>query len=152
EFVGNPDGRPELYVNRGNPDLDPAIGHNFDLTAEYYTAQIGTLKVSGFYKIVEGLVGYETASGPQGIDGVILPHHPYFTDLPDDILIIGQRLINIDEDSTYWGLSLAIERQFASLPGWWGGFGFYGNFTYSRETYPGEDFIWYSRPVFDDSG
>src|SRR3546814_7197952 len=40
----------QLATTRGNPYLKPAISDQFDITAEWYFARVGSLTIDGFYK------------------------------------------------------------------------------------------------------
>ena len=125
--------RPTLSVSVGNPNLKPAVTDNFDASWEWYSSELGVLKASVFYKeISNSFTGNRDTSDLRSLPaGVTLPDTPDFNNLPDDILIFVNTTLNEDDKSKIWGAELAIERQFTFLPGFWSGFGFYGNYTYT---------------------
>ncbi|MCK5744731.1 MAG: TonB-dependent receptor, partial [Oricola sp.] len=43
-------------ANTGNPFLNPIKSHNFDLSYEWYFADVGSLTFSAFYKIIDDIV------------------------------------------------------------------------------------------------
>src|SRR3546814_701200 len=43
----------QLATTRGNPYLKPAISDQFDITAEWYFARVGSLTIDGFYKTIK---------------------------------------------------------------------------------------------------
>src|SRR3546814_6615184 len=44
---------PIFATTRGNPYLKPAISDQFDITAEWYFARVGSLTIDGFYKTIK---------------------------------------------------------------------------------------------------
>ncbi|QIG79595.1 TonB-dependent receptor [Stakelama tenebrarum] len=132
--------KPILQINSGNPDLKPATTHNFDLSAEYYSG-VGIFKLSGFHKRTENLLQSNISNGAANLDAVTLPDHPYFQGPPyfdpanpDSVFITGSTPVNSDDVAELWGVEVQAERRFDFLPGVWGGFGVYANYTYTHSS------------------
>ena len=125
--------QPRLLMRKGNPDLKPAYTHNFDLSWEWYNDTVGVIKVSAFYKFTDDALQSTSTPGDIEIvkDGLVLPDAPGFDDLPDNLFVQIQQPVNGEDTPKLWGAELAFERQFTFLPGFWSGFGFYGNYTYA---------------------
>lgn len=100
----------------GNPALDPIKATNYDFSVEWYFAPTGSLTFAAFHKDITDYIftGTETQTITNG--GVTY-----------DFLMT--RYINGDE-GTVDGFELAYQQFFDFLPGWLGGFGVQGNFTY----------------------
>ena len=107
-----------LVVSQGNPNLKPTIGHNFDLSAEFYTPGGGLLSAGLFYK---------------AFDNYIIPTvQRDVTNYPDPRLI-GQP-VEVDSfqdigSAHAKGFELNVHQPFYFLPGALNGFGFDGNLT-----------------------
>ena len=125
--------QPRLLISQGNPDLKPAFTHSFDASWEMYFEDIGTIKLSGFYKTIENpLQASSTVAsledfGPE----LVLPDTPEYNRVDDTYFIELSRPVNGENSNDSWGIETSIERQFTFLPGFWKGFGFYGNITYA---------------------
>ncbi len=150
-FFGPDRNQPRLNVQEGNPDLKPAVTHNFDVSAEYYHDQIGALKLGVFYKRVNNLLQTNLTEGIDVLDGLDLPDHPYFQNLPANLFVTGSRPSNDENDATIWGIEGHVERQFTFLPGFWGGFGTYANLTYTQSSRH-QLYNWFGSPIFDAAG
>lgn len=125
--------QPALSIRRGNPDLEPAVTHNFDLAFEYYEADIGVYKANVFYKEIKNSLQSNTIFG-DGVeipDDVVLPDKELFQNLPDNISISVSQPVNSNETDTIWGMELVGERQLNMLPGAFSGLGIYVNYTYT---------------------
>lgn len=126
--------RPVLEVRQGNPDLKPATTHSFDLGFEWYSDDIGVVKVGTFYKVIDNPLQNTRRIGDLELlpEDLVLPSDiTFFNPLPDLIEINVQQPINGKENNEIYGVELAGERQFTFLPGFWGGFGVYSNYTYT---------------------
>jgi TonB-dependent receptor len=133
--------KPRLEINTGNPDLQPATTHNFDISVEHYHDRIGILKLSGFYKHIENLLQANRTSGTVNLDNVVLPDHPYFEGPPffdpanpSGAFITGTTPVNSDEAAWIWGIEAQLERQLTFLPGILSGLGIYANYTYTESS------------------
>ena len=125
--------QPSLFVFRANPDLEPATTHNFDASFEWYTDDLGVIKVSAFYKTTENPLQTNRSQGglellPEEIE---LPDTPEFNNLPDNLFISVRQPVNGEDSLDLWGVEVAFERQFTFLPGFLSGLGFYGNYAYT---------------------
>ncbi len=102
--------------NGGNPSLDPIKATNYDLSLEWYFAPTGSVTLAAFHKDITDYIftGTETQTFTNG--GVTY-----------DFQLT--RYINGDK-GTVDGFELAYQQFYDFLPGWLGGFGVQGNFTY----------------------
>jgi TonB-dependent receptor len=101
-----------IVVTTGNPDLEPTLSNNLDLSIEYYFDRIGLVSASAFYKDLTDYA-YELRS-----DGSYLGQ-PATLIRPENA-----------PDGTMNGLEVAWQQQFTQLPGWLSGFGVFANFTW----------------------
>ncbi len=149
---GGPNGdQPQLSVSLGNPGLKSAMTHNFDLSAEYYDDNIGVMKLGVFYKRITNLLEASLGQGEGALADIDLPDDPRFNNLPANILVNVSQARNNPDAATIWGIEANIERQFANLPGIWGGLGASVNYTYTKSS-KSEARAWFGSPVFDGSG
>ncbi|MCW8985509.1 MAG: TonB-dependent receptor, partial [Thermoanaerobaculales bacterium] len=118
---------PWIYVNdedfeieMGNPDLDVTTAWNLDLMWEKYLQPVGIFSAGVFYKDLTDYIYIFQVD--EEIDG-------------EEYEVVQPR--NGDKGSLY-GFELAFQNQFTNWNGFWGGFGFYGNYTYveSDASYP----------------
>jgi len=138
--IPGPEGlKPVLTINTGNPDLKPAMTHNFDLSVEYYDQDIGILKLSGFYKRIKNLLQANATNGPAQLAAVPLPDHIYFQGAPyfdpahpENYFITGSTPSNSEHMATIWGIEAQAERRFNFLPGALAGLGIYANYTFTK--------------------
>jgi TonB-dependent receptor len=102
----------QLVVTTGNPELEPTLSNNVDLSLEYYFGQIGLLSASAFFKDLKNY-SYQlrTAGTYLGQPAVVIR--------PENA-----------PDGEIKGLELAWQQQFTDLPGWLSGFGVFANFTW----------------------
>ncbi len=142
--------QPQLAVSEGNPGLKPAKTHNFDFSAEFYSDDIGVLKLGLFYKSIDDFIQSDRSGLFDDLSGVILPDDERFENLPDNLHVEVRRPVNNEDTTEIWGIEAAFERQLTFLPGFWDGLGVFANYTYtdSQKTEP----INWRRPVFDESG
>ena len=132
--AGGPLGnQPSLVVQRANPDLEPATTRNFDASFEWYTDDLGVIKVSAFYKNTKNPLQTNFTQGGLEIlpEDLELPDTPEFNNLPDNLFINVRQPVNGEGSLDLWGLEFAFERQFTFLPGFLSGLGFFGNYAYS---------------------
>ncbi|HSO21352.1 MAG TPA: TonB-dependent receptor [Chondromyces sp.] len=110
----------DMEIELGNPDLDVTTSWNFDLMWEKYLEPVGIISAGAFYKDLTDIIFFYNVD--EVIDG-------------EDFEIIQPRNGPTGE---LWGLELAYQNQFVNLPGFWGGFGLFGNYTYidSEADYP----------------
>lgn len=147
-------GRPFLSLSQGNPDLQPAQTHNFDLSIEWYDGNLGVVKAGAFYKRITNLLESNVARGAGALADVRLPDDPLFQDIldnPDDYGIFLTVPANNESAAEIWGLEFAFEHQFTYLPGFLSGFGVIANYTYSDSSKE-QPILWSFSPVQDDNG
>jgi len=115
-FVNLEDREAEL----GNPDLNVTTAWNLDLMWEQYLQPVGIISAGVFYKDISDYIFIFQVD--EVIDG-------------EDVEVTQPR--NGDK-GTLAGFELAFQNQFTNWPGFWGGFGLYGNYTYvdSDAEYP----------------
>lgn len=101
-----------LNVDRGNPDLRQTISNNLDAGIEYYFKPLGLIGFNLFYK---DLKNYEFTLLNLGT----------FNGQP--ALISQQQNAN----GRILGAEFNVQGQFTFLPGFWSGFGFFGNVAYA---------------------
>jgi TonB-dependent receptor len=147
-----------LHITKGNPGLDPAVTHSFDLGVEYYSNQIGLMRLNVFYKHIDNLLEANIEEDVQlDLRELDLPDDPHFNDLLadpqrlDNLFVTVTQTVNNPASARIWGVEGHLERQFAFLPGFWSGFGVYGNLTYAESSKRYTHF-WYSSPIFDENG
>lgn len=125
--------QPRLFVSQGNPGLEPATTHNLDLSWEWFTDDVGVIKLSAFYKATENLP--ESAETEGGLEiapaDLALPDTPEFNSLPENLFVQVSQPVNSEDTAEIWGAEFAFERQLTFLPGAWSGLGVYGNYTYT---------------------
>jgi TonB-dependent receptor len=101
-----------LNVDRGNPDLRQTISNNLDAGIEYYFKPLGLIGFNVFYK---NLRNYEFT----------LLNLSTFNGQP---ALVTQRQ---NANGRILGAELNVQGQFTFLPGFWSGFGFFGNVAYA---------------------
>jgi iron complex outermembrane receptor protein len=109
-------------VVAGNPELKPFLADNYELAVQKYFEPVGMIEVSVFQK---DIVNYTRAfasvigTGPDnGFDG---QYEGYTLSTSRNI---GNAKIR--------GFEIRFEQQFTFLPGFWRGFGTFGNFSYTK--------------------
>ena len=132
-FLSTNGDRPLLSVTQGNPDLKPAVTHNFGLDWEWFFDDVGVIKIAGFYKQIDDPLQATRVLGGLDVlpEDLVLPDIPYFNDLPDPLEVQVNQPINGEEDDRIWGAELTLERQLAFLPDIFNGLGIFTNYTYT---------------------
>ncbi len=101
-----------LNVDRGNPDLRQTISNNLDAGIEYYFKPLGLIGFNVFYKDLQDyeftLLNLSTFNGQPAL--------------------ITQRQ---NANGRILGAEFTAQGQFTFLPGFWSGFGFFGNVAYA---------------------
>ncbi|MEJ0059942.1 MAG: TonB-dependent receptor [Terricaulis sp.] len=103
--------------NTGNPQLLPIQSINFDASAEWYFADVGSLTFSLFYKELEDVVTNGTIRTPVTNGGVTY-----------DVVSTGP--FNSPETGKIKGFELAYQQFYDFLPEPFDGFGINANYTY----------------------
>lgn len=147
-----------LGITKGNPELEPAVTHSFDLGVEYYSNQIGLMRFNAFYKHIDNLLEANVQQGVQlDLRELDLPDDPHFNDLLADpqrlenLFVTVFQPVNNPASAYIWGVEGHLERQLTFLPGFWSGFGVYGNLTYAESSKRYTHF-WDASPIFDEDG
>lgn len=112
-----------MTVTLSNPELKPQYANSYDLSAEYYFKSQGMVSVGAFKKKITDYIytdnsQYIGVGDDNGFDGQYS----------------GYRLTTSRNggDATIEGYEFSYQQQLTFLPGWWRGFGVYGNFTKLR--------------------
>lgn len=108
---------PLFSTNTGNRDLGPVESINYDLSVEWYWADVGSLTASVFWKDIEGYLN----SGATVVD-YTSPDGTNF-DLRVDGPVNGQ-------DGTLSGFEMTYQQAYDMLPGLWSGLGSQFTYTY----------------------
>ena len=145
------DYRPGIATaSSGNPDLDPYLSDNFDLSYEWYYAEGSYMAVSYFYKEIDDYIGSDVESdvildvngeplrNPEDrFDGSAVSPTPVTSEPTDPIAVFDvSRLVN-GEQREVDGLEIAVQHLFGES-----GFGMQANYTYvdSDAEYDTDDF------------
>lgn len=108
---------PLFQLFTGNRNLRPIESWNYDLSAEWYFDDVGSLTVSGFVKDIKGIVN----------NGVELVNFVSPSGLSLDVEVNGP---DNRQDGTLKGVELAYQQTFDFLPGLLSGFGTQLTYTY----------------------
>ena len=101
----------------GNPYLMPVKADNFDLTAEWYFSRVGSLTVSAFYKVLDGVVTNNTRRVDLTNNGQTYP-------------VVITTPINATQKGKIKGVEVGYQQTFDFLPGPLKGLGLQANYTY----------------------
>ena len=110
-------GRPIARISAGNPDLLPVDSKNFDVTAEWYFADVGQLTLALFYKELDNIRTNDI-------------QRREFTNNGATFDAIVTTAVNSKETGKIKGFELAYQQQYQFTEGWLGGFGLNANYTY----------------------
>ena len=123
-----------LLLAAGNPDLRPARAWQFDLSAEWYFAPVGSITLNGFYKSVDG----------------------FFFQAPTDFEITNNGVTlttpirapaNFEGSGEIKGFELAYQQTYDFLPGPLSGLGMNANYTYIESSGLPNSFLNTGEPV-----
>ena len=104
----------------GNPFLDPATAEQFDLSAEWYFDDVGSLTATGFYKSIKNFFYQDV------VERSFTNNGETFT-----VFITGPANYSAERGKVK-GFELAYQQTFDFLPGLLSGLGFNGNYTYIK--------------------
>lgn len=110
-------GRPTGRFNVGNPMLRPIRSDNFDLSAEWYFASVGSLTLSLFYKRLHDV----HTNGTERIE---------FTNNGATFESVVTTPVNADSTGTVQGFEIAYQQVYDMLPAPFDGLGLQANYTY----------------------
>lgn len=104
-------------IDVGNPDLDPAYAHSFDLLAEYYIEPLGLISGGIFYKDISDPIFKSRTTVTAGE-------------------FEGFRRVRPENASNgeLYGLELNWQQRLDYLPGYWSGLGFIANYTQTHSS------------------
>jgi TonB-dependent receptor len=108
-----------LTADAGNPGIKPATAWQFDVTAEWYFARVGSLSFNLFYKTIEDFFF-------QNVRTIQFTSN----NITRDILVRGPD--NFDGKGKVKGFEIAYQQTYDFLPGPLSGLGFSGNYTYIK--------------------
>lgn len=125
-------GNTNLTVSGGNSQLDPLLSDNLDLGVEWYFREKAVLGVAVFYKDIDSFISSPTTQEPlrpedRAAVAAVFPTQPA---LLDPSLIWTYSTFANTEGTTLEGFEIAYQQSFTGLPGFWGNFGFNGNYSY----------------------
>jgi len=123
-------------VSGGNSQLKPLLSDNIDLSASWYFTEQAVISVSWFHKDVKSFISSpETTEPLRPVDfpGVasVYPTQP---GLLDPSLLWTYRSSANTDGTKLDGWEFAYQQAFTSLPGFWGNFGFIGNYSFVDAT------------------
>ena len=118
-----PDTEPYEAFN-GNPELDPFVADQIDVSLEYYSDDGGTLSAGYFYKKVKDLTAFDTDFNVADIE----IRNPMTQQL-ETVRVSLSSPINLD--GTIKGFELSATQFFEFLPAPLDGLGLQANFTYT---------------------
>jgi TonB-dependent receptor len=101
-------------IDEGNPKLKPEHANNYDVLYEHYLSSSGLIQAGFFYKQLSDTListSYTANSGP------------YTGDLVSQWLNVG--------DARLYGLEISYQQRLSMLPGLLGGFGMFGNYSWT---------------------
>ena len=104
-------------IRGGAADLLPVTSDNFDLTAEWYFNQVGSLTMSAFYKEIKGVVVFDT-------------QRQSFSNNGQTFDVILTRELNAPETGKVKGVEIAYQQTYDFLPGALSGLGLQANYTF----------------------
>lgn len=110
-------GRPIGRFDAGNPDLLPVESHNFDLTVEWYFADVGQLTFALFLKRLKNIRTNDV-------------QRRTFTNNGATFDAIVTTAVNSKDTGKVKGFEVAYQQQYNFGDGWLSGFGLNANYTY----------------------
>ncbi|WP_240624671.1 TonB-dependent receptor domain-containing protein [Aurantiacibacter odishensis] len=116
-FSGRVDSGPLLSIDTGNRNLLPVESWNYDLSAEWYFDDVGSITLAGFVKDITGIISRGTGivnyTSPSGVS--------------QDVIINGPAN---DISGTLYGIEFAHQQTYDFLPGFLSGLGSQFTYTY----------------------
>ncbi|WP_222926981.1 TonB-dependent receptor [Sphingomonas gilva] len=108
-------------IRVGSPDLKPVTADSYDLTAEWYFDEVGSLTLSAFYKEIKGVVVFAT-------------DRQSFTNNGQTFEAVVTREVNSPDTGKVKGVEIAYQQTYDFLPGFLSGLGLQANYTYVDST------------------
>lgn len=122
----------DLRASSGNPDLDPFLSDNFDLSAEYYFADASVISAGFFRKDVSAFISQQEAR-----EGLTLPAGNGLDEITEDRSNIEGNTIFLDinrprnlNSTVVDGVEISFQHVFDNLPGLLQHIGVNANLTY----------------------
>jgi TonB-dependent receptor len=109
-----------FQAGAGNPYLKPATADQFDLSAEWYFDDVGSLTLTGFYKSIKNFFYQDV------VERELTNNGETFT-----VFVTGPANYSAERGKVK-GFELSYQQTFDFLPGFLSGFGFNGNYTYIK--------------------
>lgn len=107
-----------FQATAGNPFLEPVSADNFDLSFEWYFAEVGSLTLSGFYKEIENIIVTGQSEGAVENNGETFD--VFITNAPT----------NSEQTGKVQGFEVAYQQFYDFLPAPFDGFGIQATYTY----------------------
>ena len=140
-------GGPSIFTNftaeTGNPLLKPTLSNNFDISLEYYARPGTTFHIAPFYKRITNLPVFSLTE--RQVDVI-------FTDgTRETVTAAASDYSNATKAATVKGVEIGGRAFFDMLPGFLGGFGFEGNYTFIDSKNPGDVYRDINGVIRDDA-
>lgn len=127
--------RSDSTLFRGNMNLKPMISDNVDLFIDQYFRGYSVFSIGAFYKEMNNFVHLSHRS----IDvreGDIAGFDPYFEDAEVTVVpVMESQFRNSDESAVIYGIELSWQQSLGFLPGFFGNFGTFANYTWSQSEF-----------------
>ncbi|WP_233503543.1 TonB-dependent receptor [Sphingomonas psychrotolerans] len=127
-------GGPGLFTNftaeTGNPLLKPTMSNNFDMSFEYYPEPGTSFHLAPFYKRLTDLPIFSLTERQVTVR--------FAGGATETVTAAATDYLNATEAATVKGVEVGGRIFFDMLPGWLGGFGFEGNYTFIDSKNPGD--------------
>ena len=123
-------------VSGGNSQLEPLESDNIDLSAEWYFAEQAVLSFAYFHKDIKSFISSPSTEEPLRLVDypAVASVYPTQPELLDPSLIWTYSTSANTDGTKMDGYEIAYQQAFTSLPGFWGNFGFIGNYSYVDAT------------------
>lgn len=123
-------------VSGGNSQLDPLVSDNIDLSAEWYFAEQAVLSFAYFHKDIDSFISSPSTEEPlRPVDyPAVASVYPDQPGLLDPSLTWTYSTAANTDGTKLHGYEIAYQQAFTFLPGFWGNFGFIGNYSYVDAT------------------
>ena len=121
-----------FQVSGGNSQLEPLRSNNVDLGAEWYFAPKAVIGFAVFYKDIDSFISTPTTTEPLRPEdrAAVAAVYPTQPGLLDPTLLWTYRTAANTDGTNLKGFEIAYSQNFNHLPGFWGNFGFTGNYSY----------------------
>ncbi len=125
-------GAGNLFLNAGNPELQPEFSRSLDGSVEWYFAKGGVLSLAGYKKTITGRALRLTQQVPFSSLGI--PSSIFTQNLQIELAANPETLVELRtpvnlEKYSLQGLEIAYQQQFSFLPAPFDGFGALASFT-----------------------